>query len=201
MSNYVITIGRQHGCGGRLVGRELATRLGIKYCDKEIIKGLIAERCDISVETVNELMERRTSSLLYEMAVFTDKGPLEEQIFIAQSEIVKELAEKESCVFVGCCADYILREYTNKVTVFLYGDIESRIERLVNHYKDTNDINERTLKTIDKKRANYYHFFTTQKWGDKNNYDILVNTCIGVDNVTDMLETIARNRFGGNNIV
>lgn len=198
--SYVITIGRQHGCGGRLVGRELATRLGIKYYDKEIIKGLIAEKCGITVETVNDLMEKRTSSLLYEMAVFADKGPLEEQIFIAQSEIVKELAEKESCVFVGCCADYILRDHTDKITVFLHGTIESRIERLVNQYKDATDINERMLKNIDKKRANYYHFFTTQKWGEKNNYDILVNTCVGIGNVTDMLEIIARNRFGGNKV-
>lgn len=199
--SYVITIGRQHGCGGRLVGRELAARLGIKYYDKEIIKGLIAEKCGITVETVTELMEKRTSSLLYEMAVFADKGPLEEQVFIAQSEIVRELASEESCIFVGCCADYILRDFNDRITVFLYGDIESRIERLVNQYKDSGKINERMLKSTDRKRANYYNFFTTQKWGERSNYDILVNTDIGVDNVTDMLEIIAKNRFGGNEIV
>lgn len=200
MQNYVITIGRQHGCGGRLIGKELAKRLGIAYYDKNIVISLIAEDCGISEDCVRELMDKRTSSLLYEMASFgRESSPLEEQIFISKVRIVKELAEKSSCVIVGICADYILRDFENKLTVFLYGDIKSRIDRIVNTYKDDDSISEQKLKTIDRKRANYYHFFTTLKWGERKNYDVLVNTDIGIENVTDMLEKFANNRFGGEN--
>ena len=195
MLNYAITIGRQHGCGGRIVGQQLAERLGISYYDREIVTGLIAEDCGISQEAVRELMDKRTSSLLYEMATF-GKSPLEEQIFISKTKIVKQLFEKGPCVIVGICADYILREQDNILTVFLYGDISSRIDRIVNYYKDTVSITEQELKSIDRKRANYYHFFTTYKWGERRNYDMLINTGVGIENVIDMLEIIARNRFG-----
>lgn len=197
--NYVITIGRQHGCGGRIVGKELAKKLGVAYYDKEIIRGIIAEDCGISPEAVADLMDKRTSSLLYEMASFGKGSPLEEQVFLSKSRIVKELAEKSSCVIVGVCADYILREHKNKLTVFLYGDMQDRIDRIVNYYKDADVITESQLKTIDRKRANYYHFFTTLKWGERKNYDMLINTGIGVENVTSVLETVARSRFGGSN--
>lgn len=198
--NFIITIGRQHGCGGRIVGKELAKRLGIAYYDKEIVRGMIAKDCGISVDAVSELMDKRTSSLLYEMATFgTDRSPLEEQIFISETKIVKEIAEKSSCVIVGICADYILRDRKNILKVFLYGDIPDRIDRIVNYYNDAQSMTEQELKTIDRKRANYYHFFTTLKWGERKNYDMLINTGIGVENVTDMLETIARSGIGGKN--
>ncbi|NLL63696.1 MAG: cytidylate kinase-like family protein [Ruminococcaceae bacterium] len=197
MENYVITIGRQHGCGGRIIGRELAFRLGIAYYDKEIIHGLIAEETGIDKNLVCELMDKRTSSLLYELASFGRITPLEEQVFLAKTKVIRELATKSSCVFVGKCADYILREYKNKITIFLYGEATDRINRIVNEYGDRKSLTEHELKTLDRKRANYYHFFTTHKWGDRKNYDMMINTGIGLEGVTDMLEIIARKRFGG----
>ena len=112
---------------------------------------------------------------------------------------MKEIAGKSSCVIVGICADYILRDRKNILKVFLYGDIPDRIDRIVNYYNDAQSMTEQELKTIDRKRANYYHFFTTLKWGERKNYDMLINTGIGVENVTDMLETIARSGIGGKN--
>ena len=199
MKNFVITIGRQHGCGGRLIGKKLADNLGIDYYDRDNLIKLIAKDCAISEEVVSEMMEKHTSSFLYEIASFGVTEPLEEQIFLSKNKITNELADKGPCVIVGACADYILRESANALKVFLYGDVHSRIKRIVEVYKDVESITEHQLKTIDRKRANYYHFFTTQKWGDRNNYDILINTCLGIDNVVEMLEKIAVERFGGEN--
>lgn len=195
--SYVITIGRQTGCGGRIIGKDLADRLGIEYYDKNIIHQLIADDCGIDEGVVSELMEKRGSSLLYEMANFGKSTPLEEQIYISKTKIIKELADNHTCVIVGKCADYILRDYDNVLKVFLYGSPEDRINRLVNEYHEYESLTEHDLRTLDRKRANYYHFFTTLKWGERRNYDLLVNTHLGLDSVTAMLETIVRGRFGG----
>lgn len=197
MQNYVITIGRQHGCGGRIIGKKLAEKLGINYYDKNILSGLIAEDCGIAKETVDEMMEKHTSSFLYEIASFGKEGPLEEQIYLSKNKIMNKLADEGSCVIVGACADYILRDRKNLLTVFLYGEPESRIKRIVEVYKDASSMTEHQLKLVDRKRANYYHFFTTKKWGDRKNYDLLINTELGIDNVTDMLAKMAIERFGG----
>ena len=195
--SYLITIGRQHGCGGRVIGKDLADRLGIEYYDKNIIHQLIADDCGIDEEMVSELMEKKGSSLLYEMASFGKTNPLEEQVFISKSKVIKELADHHSCVIVGKCADYILRDYDNVLNVFLYADIGDRIDRIVSVYKDFPAITEKELNKMDRQRSNYYHFYTTRKWGERKNYDIMINTSVGLDNVTSMLETIARGRFGG----
>jgi len=194
-SNFYITIGRQHGCGGRIVGRELADRLGVSYYDRDILIDLIAEDCGLTRETVSGLMEHRTSSLLYEMATLSQTNPLEEQVFISKTRTVNKLAEQGSAVFVGACADYILRDRENLIKVFLYGSPGSRIDRICSVYKDADYLTANQLKTMDRKRADYYRFFTSYKWGDRENYDILINTDIGLNNVTDMLETISRNQF------
>ena len=197
MSNYVITIGRQYGCGGRKIGREIADKLGIAYYDKEIVKGMIAEDCGVTKEAVSEFMEKRTSSLLYEMAVFAVMGPLEEKVFISQTKIVKQLAEKSSCVFVGVCADYILRDYDRLFKVFLKGDVTKRLVTVKEQHKDIEDITERDLKTADRKRASYYNFFTTQKWGEKDNYDLIADISLGKDVLVNMISSIAGEKFGG----
>ena len=196
--SYVITIGRQHGCGGRVIGKDLADRLGIEYYDKNIIHQLIADDCGMDEEMVSEFMEKKGSSLLYEMASgFGKSNPLDEQVYISKTRIIKELADNHTCVIVGKCADYILRDYDNVLNVFLYADIQDRIDRIVSVYKDFPAITEKQLHKMDKQRANYYKFYTSRKWGDSSNYDIMINTSVGLDNVTSMLETIALGRFGG----
>ena len=157
-SKFYITIGRQHGCGGRIVGADLAERIGVNYYDRDTVTDLIAEDCGLTPEAVAGLMERRTSSLLYEMATLGQTNPLK---------------------------------------VFLYGDPKNRIDRIVNVYHDTDYMSEQQLKGMDRSRADYYRFFTSYKWGNRNNYDILLNTDVGLKEVTDMLELISRERFGG----
>ena len=195
--NYYITISRQHGCGGRLVGKDLADRLGIAYYDKDNIIALVAEDCGLAPQTVAGLMDRRTSSLLYEMATFAHSNPLEEQVFISKTRVVNKLADQGSMVLVGSCGDYILRDRENLLRAFLYGSPESRINRIVNDYQDVLSMTPQKLKNIDRSRADYYRFFTSYRWGDWSNYDILVNTDLGLEPVTDMLEHIAKVRLGG----
>ena len=194
---YYITIGRQPGCGGRLVGRELADRLGIAYYDRDNIIDLVAEDTGLAAETVTGLMERKTSSFLYDMATVAQMNPLEEQVFLSKNRVINELADKGSLVLVGSCGDYILRERENLLKVFLYGSPKQRIDRIVDLYHDYDSLTPQKLKSIDKKRADYYRFFTSGKWGEWSNYDLLMNTDLGLDPVTDMLEHIARVRFGG----
>ena len=194
---YYITIGRQPGCGGRLVGRELADRLGIAYYDRDNIIDLIAEDTGLAPETVAGLMERKTSSFLYDMATAAQMNPLEEQVFLSKNRVINELADKGSLVLVGSCGDYLLRERENLLKVFLYGSPTQRIDRIVNLYHDYDSLTPQKLTSIDKKRADYYRFFTSGKWGEWSNYDLLMNTDLGLDPVTDMLEHIARVRFGG----
>lgn len=196
--NFYVTIGRQHGCGGRIVGKELAERLGVNYYDSDTVTKMIAEDCGMTPETVASLMERRTSSLLYEMATFAQTNPLEEQVFISKTRIVNQLADQSSLVLVGFCADYILRERENLLKVFLYGSPDNRIDRIVNVYKDVDYVSMNQLKVMDRKRAEYYRFFTSCKWGERSTYDVLLNTDIGIDNVTDILELITKREFGGN---
>lgn len=197
MTNCYIALSRQHGCGGRLVGKDLADRLGIAYYDKDNIIDLVAEDCGLDPEAVAGLMERRTSSLLYEMATLSHTNPLEEQVFLSKTRVVNELADEGPMVVVGSCADYILRDRENLLKVFLYGDVSQRIDRIVNVYKDVPSLTPQKLKSFDKSRADYYRFFTSNKWGDWSNYDLLMNTDLGLDAVTDMLEHIAKVRFGG----
>ena len=195
--HYYIAISRQHGCGGRLVGKDLAQRLDIAYYDKDNIIDLVAEDCGLAKDEVARLMERKTSSLLYEMATMTHTNPLEEQVFLSKTRVVDALADQGPMVVVGSCADYILREREDLLRVFLYGSPDKRIDRIVNVYKDAPSMTAQKLKSADKARADYYRFFTSYKWGDWANYDLLMNTDQGLDPVTDMLEHIARVRFGG----
>lgn len=195
--NYYIAISRQSGCGGRLVGKALADRLGIAYYDRDNIIDLVAEDCGLARQSVVELMERKTSSLLYEMATFAHTNPLEEQVFLSKNRVINALADEGSLVIVGSCGDYVLRDRENLLKVFLYGSTEQRIDRIVNVYRDVPGLTAQKLKAMDKTRADYYRFFTSYKWGDWTNYDILFNTDLGLDPVTDMLEHIAKVRFGG----
>ena len=181
--NKIITIGREFGSGGRELGRRLAEELGIEYCDKEIVTA-IAEKTSMSQEYVREVIEGKNHHL-YPITVgqsihFAEDYYFQhtQSIFKAQSEIITELAQKSSCVIVGRCADFILRDL-KPFRIFVYADIDSRIRRCIARNTDK-EISEKQIKkqilSIDKDRAKYYDFYTGNKWGDKNNYDLCINT-------------------------
>lgn len=205
MSHQIITIGRQFGSGGRTIAKKLAERLGIKYYDKELIT-VAAKESGISPEIFAKVDEEAANSLLYSMVIgmyattsrITNYGEISinDKIFRVQTEIIEKFAAEEPCVIVGRCSDYILRDNPNCLNVFIYSDIERRIERARDEYQiQTKNIKEFILKA-DKKRANYYNFYSGKKWGAICNYNICLDSGkLGIDGCVDVLEKlVTRNK-------
>ena len=191
-----ITIARQYGSGGRAIGLAIAKRLNIPYYDKQLI-ALAAKQSGISEELFRRADERHASSLLYSLVMGnygfgTANGkndlPINDQLFLLQAKIIKEAAQKGPCVFVGRCADYILRNQRNVMNVFLYASREFRRERAVHEYsQDPAKVEDFMLKT-DKQRASYYNFYTSAKWGVPENYDLcLCTSSVGIDGAVEII--------------
>lgn len=195
-THYVVTIGREYGSGGRLIGQKLAEELGINYYDKEIIN-MTAEKSGLTNEVVQKLDGQRTSSFLYSTFMSTQNTPLNDKIFFAQSKVLKELAQKESCVIVGRCGDYILKDAEKCLKVFIYAPMEERIKRVRDEYKEQVNNYESYVKKQDKKRSDYYNYFTPNKWGSRENYHVLIDSSIGIDSTVKMLKGILEALNGG----
>lgn len=194
MENFVITIGREYGAGGRLIGESLANQLGINYYDDKLIE-LTAQESGFAPEAVAHCESKRTSSFLYNAYMSTKTTTLTDDIYLAQTKVIEKLAQNESCVIVSHCADYILREHKNLFRVFLYAPVENRIERSRSQYKDEVSNFESYIKKQDKKRADYYNYFTPNKWGDRKNYDIMLNTSYGIEGCVKLLKAIIENLY------
>ncbi len=197
--NKIITIGREFGSGGREFGRRLAEELGIEYYDKEIISA-IAEKTSMSQEYVQEVLEGKPHTLypitIGQSMLIADNFYIqqEQSIYLAQSEIIRNLAQKSSCVIVGRCADFILRDL-KPYRIFVYADMESRVKRCISRNSDfEKHLTEKEIKKqiikIDKNRAKYYNYYTGNDWGDKNNYDLCINTTDLV--IKDIVPAIAK---------
>ena len=199
--NLVITIGRQCGSGGKKIGETVAQRLGVKCYDKELLT-LAAKNSGLCEELFETHDEKPTSSFLYSLVMDTySMGysnsaymdmPLNHKIFLAQFDTIKKLADEESCVIVGRCADYALAEYPNVVSVFVTGNDEERIEYLKQLYKvETAKAKDIMVKT-DKKRASYYNYYSSKKWGDSRSYDLCINSSsVVIDGAVYMILELA----------
>lgn len=182
--NRIITISREFGSGGREIGRRLAEKMGIAYYDQEIITELI-KRTDFAEEYIRHMDEKAPIPLLPITTARTFGLPtnyvVEQNLkfYMQESKVIQDFAEKSDCVIVGRCADYILREM-NPVRLFIYADMESKIARCRKKNKDVDTLNDRELRqkivSVDKKRARYYKFYVDQVWGEKENYDLCINT-------------------------
>ncbi len=183
-NKYVITIGRQFGTGGRAIAEKLAKKLSIPFYDKELIS-LAAKESGINPEIFKSVDETAANSLLYSlsMGLYNFNGPLamgdlpvNDKLYILQHQIIKELAAKEPCVIVGRCADYVLKDNPHTINIFIHANMEYRKKRAV----VVHNIDERRAETIinktDKTRANYYSFYTGQKWGATQNYDLCIDS-------------------------
>lgn len=187
MKKIVITIGRELGSGGRTIGKIVAQKLGIDYYDYEIIDET-AKESGFSTDFVQQTEQRVTSSLLYNLALGSTYGispygrigavNLETQIFLTQQKVIREMAEKGSCVIVGRCADYILKEYDNVFKVFVYADMEHRRNHLIENYGYKPELTLKEIKKADKRRSGHYLAFTEQRWGSRENYDLMINSGI-----------------------
>lgn len=196
MKKFVITISREYGSGGRLIGEALAKRLGISFYDKEMID-LIMQESGFARETIEEWREKKTSSFLYNLYMSTQERPVSDQIYLAKTKIVNELADKESCVIVGNCSDYILKERDNVLSFFIYAPIEEREARAKNIYGENLKDDPNYVKKMDRQRSSYYNHFTMNRFGDYKNFDACINTTIGLDLATDILEKLIKDTFGG----
>ena len=183
-TKYVITISRQFGSGGRAVGQKLAQKLNIPFYDKELIS-LAAKESGMNPEIFKNVDETAANSLLYSlsMGMYNFNGPLamgdlpvNDKLYILQHQIIKDLATKGPCVVVGRCADYVLKDNPHTINVFIHANMEYRKKRAIT----VHNIEERRAETVinktDKTRANYYSFYTGQKWGVTQHYDLCIDS-------------------------
>jgi len=199
----IITIARQYGSGGREIGEAVAKKLGFPLFDKQLITDA-ASKGNLNEEVLKKTDESAANSLLYTLAMgsniagttmhFGYKMPINDKLFILQSEVIKEYAKAGSCVIIGRCADYVLREEENVFRLFVYGDLDHRKERVRSRHpeiKSTQIID--IINKTDRRRASYYNFYTGNTWGKYDNYDMAVNSStLGIEGTADLIVTCAR---------
>ncbi len=206
MKKIIITIARQYGSGGREIGVRLAELLNIPLYDKELITEA-ASRGKLDEGVLKLTDETSANSLLYTLALgssavgaamrFGYKMPLNDKLFILQSEVIKDYARAGSCIIIGRCADYVLREEKNLFRVFIYGDLPHRQARVAERHpeiKSSSVID--TINKTDKRRASYYNFYTGGKWGRYDNYDIALNSStLGIEGTAQLLYSAIKNAY------
>ena len=181
MKHIVITIGREYGSGGRLIAQRLAEELGVTFYDKQLIAE-VAKRTGFSEHFVRDAEHQRpTNSFLYDLYCAVQTPSVPDQMFIAQAKVIKEAAARESCVIVGRCADYILREEPYCLKTFVYAPLEQRVRRAREAYNVEQPNLESYVLRQDKARASYYNYFATGRWGDSRVYDVFINSRIGIE--------------------
>lgn len=198
MGNAVYTIGREYGSYGKKVGEALSTRLGIKLYDKELLQQA-AKDSGFCQEIFENHDERPTNSFLYSLVMDTYSAgnyssaqfldmPLNHKVFLAQFDSIKKIAEQESCVIVGRCADYALASNPDCLNVFIRADLDDRIKRVSKRLDITEHKAKDMIAKQDKQRASYYNYYTSKKWGDSRSYDLCINTSkISIDDAVELI--------------
>ena len=198
MANKIYTIGREFGSGGREVGEKLAAKLGIKLYDKELLQQA-AKDSGFCEEIFENHDEKPTNSFLYSLvmdtysvsgysaAPFLDM-PLNHKVFLAQFETIKKIAEKESCVIVGRCADYALSDNPDCINIFIHADLDVRIKNVSRNLNITESKARDIINKTNKQRASYYNYYTSKKWGDSKSYNLSLDAGkLGTDNCVEMI--------------
>lgn len=190
MKYNVITISREYGSGGRYIGEELAKKLGCDYYDKEIITK-VAEKTGFAEEYVEQVGEYSPFKSIFSYGfVSRDRGgsSLEDYVYSVQRKLILEFAEKGPCVIVGRCADYILSDRDDCLNIFIHGDEESKIQRIIKYHNSTEKEARKLMKEIDKRRRVNYNYYTDRQWGKAQNYDMCFNsTSIGTDKCVEII--------------
>ena len=188
MKNRIITISREFGSGGRTIGKKVAEKLEIPCYDSELIQKMV-EETGFSPDYVKEAGEYTTGSFL-STAFFNRKfGPTNEDILWEhQYKVITELAEKDPCVIIGRCANYILQDKADCLKVFIHADMQFRAERIVKVYGEQEISPEERLRDKDKRRAAYHRFYTNMKWGHAQNYHLTLDSgALGLDKCIDII--------------
>lgn len=188
MKNRIITISREFGSGGRTIGRKVAEKLGIPCYDAELIQK-IAQESGFTENYIKEAGEYAPGGFLASALSNRAFGPTnEDYLWNIQYQVITELAEKGSCVIVGRCADYILKDKADCLTMFIHADMAFRANRIVSVYGEREESPEQRLKDKDKRRAAYHRFYTNMKWGQAQNYHLCLDS--GVLGIDKCVETI-----------
>ena len=184
--HVVITVSREYGSGGRYVGRLIADKLGIKFYDKEIITKL-AEVTGLSEEYIENNEQKRDATAILNNGFYMGLDNADE-LFVKETELIKELAAKDSCVIIGRCADFILKDEKNVIKVFVYSGMEDKIKRATQIYGYEEEKAKKEIERIDKLRANHYKHYTDKDWKDFSNYDICINSdLLGVEKSAEVI--------------
>ena len=200
--NFVVTIGREFGSGGKYIAQQLAKRLGVKCFDNQILTEL-ANQTNLDIKKLQEIDESEKKSFWFGFAnnyVLQNKNGVssaEDDLFLTQTKIIEDIYKRESCVIVGRCSDAIFRENKNAVKVFIYAsDIEFKIARKMKLENTTREQTIKNIEVIDNNRANYYHRYTNGVWGARENYDLMVDTSsLGVEKAIEIIENCVRQKI------
>ena len=180
-SNIIITIAREYGSGGHLLGEMLSKELGIKLYDKEFIN-MAAQRSGMDESFITKNEQSIPSFWLKCIISKNSEQPIEgslssdDILFVAESKIIQELAEKEPCIIIGRCADFILKDYPKVLKVFCYSDIDNAVSRCISEYGIKRDNAESEIRRINRNRIHHYEYYTGQKWGEPHHYNLMLNT-------------------------
>ncbi len=198
MANTIITIGRQFGSGGHEIGKIAAKELGIECYDSRLIQ-MASEKSCIGMEHLKPVDEKRANPWLYTVPSdysneMTGFGlPMNDMLFNVQSQVIRQLADRESCIIVGRCADSVLESYPNVISVFIRANMPERIKRITERQNISSREAESLIKKRDKDRSLYYNFFTDKKWGRAESYDIVLNsTTLGVDRCVQIICSLVK---------
>ncbi|MEG1563877.1 MAG: cytidylate kinase-like family protein [Bacteroides sp.] len=205
-TNYVINIGRQLGSGGKEIGEKLAARLGIDFFDKELL-GLASEESGLCQEFFEKADEKASHTIMG--GLFSMRFPFvsdssipytnclsNDALFKIQSDVIRRLAAERSCLFVGRCADYILREHPRSVNVFISASPHERVARLCRIHSLTEDAAEAMMNKADKKRSDYYNYYSYKTWGAAATYHLCVDSSVlGIDGTVTFVEAFARKKL------
>lgn len=203
-NKIILTIGRQFGSGGREIGQKLSQALGISYYDKELMT-VAAEESGLCKEFFEKADEQASSGLSYAfsmgfsyMGMFTPYTDIlsNDGLFKFQSDAIRKLAEKESCVLVGRCADYILRDDPACLSLFIHDNMENRIHRILESMHLTVEQAKELLTKTDKSRASYYNYYTNKEWGVASSYNFSIDVSIlGVDGTVDFIKDFVERKM------
>lgn len=206
MNNFVITIARSYGSGGRSIGQMLAKELNIHFYDRELLR-LASDASGIHESLFAKADESTNHSALYSIAKKVYKGEIippdrddfisNENLFNYQAKIIKELAQKESCIIVGRCADFILKDFDNVLRIFVHASLENCIQTVESLNICAKHQAKNYIQTIDKRRAAYYHYFTGQNWNCASNYDLCLNTShLNQTQCIELIKSYLKIKFG-----
>lgn len=205
-NNYIITIGREFGSGGHEIAKILSADLGIKLYDKELLD-LAAKNSGLSADILKDYDERPTNSFLYSLSLGSysyesvmsgvPNLPIVDKVFAVQAEIIREISQNESCIIVGRCADSILADRENLLSVFIHADIENRAQRVMEYEKIPFNKALELVKKSDKRRASYHNYFSDSKWGDARSYDLCIDSKIGFENAAHIIKYCVEEHIHG----